>query len=354
VPSARQDYSVVIGTGVLDRAPALLADAGLRLPAVVVSSAPIWQLHGERLAAVTAGNEPVLMTDGERAKTLRTVAGLYDAFAGRGVDRASTVVAFGGGVVGDVAGFAAATYLRGLPFVQVPTTLLAQVDSAIGGKVGVNLNAGKNLAGAFHPPALVLVDPLVLATLPRREFRAGVYEVLKYAVIASPALFDRLSSTLKEVKARNADTLVPIISECCRIKAEVVASDEHEAGPRRVLNFGHTVGHALEAVTKYRRFRHGEAVAYGMLAAAKISMDRGLMPGGDRDRLAETIRRLGPLPSIGDLKSADVMDAMARDKKRVSGTLHFVLSAGMGRTEIVSDVTSSELTSALVAIGLAS
>ena len=352
VQSARRKYAVIIGAGVLRDASALLAQAGLQLPAVAVSSPPIWQLHGDRLASVSGDSEPVLMPDGERAKTLRSVAGIYDQFAGRQLDRGSTVIAFGGGVVGDVAGFAAATYLRGVSFVQVPTTLLAQVDSAIGGKVGVNLSAGKNLAGAFHPPALVIVDPLVLETLPRREFRAGIYEVLKYGVIASPGLFERVSSSLRDVMAKKTDALVPIIAECCGIKASVVSADEHEAGPRRVLNFGHTVGHALEAVSKYRRFRHGEAVAYGMLAAAKISAARGLMPAQDEERLADVIRRLGPLPAVGDLSVTDALDAMTRDKKRISGTLHFVLSAGIGRTEIVADVTTTELSSALAGLGL--
>jgi 3-dehydroquinate synthase len=351
VRSARRDYSVVVGAGVLAEARALVDGAGLRGSSVAVSSAPIWQLHGERIASLTNGADPVLMADGERAKTLRTVAGLYDGFAARGLDRTSTIVAFGGGVVGDVAGFAAATYLRGLTYVQVPTTLLAQVDSAIGGKVGVNLPAGKNLAGAFHPPALVIVDPQVLETLPRREFRAGLYEVLKYAVIASPELFDRVASALRNLKSRKAE-LVPIIAECCRIKAAVVSDDEHEADKRRVLNFGHTVGHALEAITKYRQFKHGEAVAYGMLAAAKISVERGLMPGADRDRLAEVIQRLGPLPAVGDLNVADALDAMTRDKKRVAGRLHFVLSAGFGQTRIVDDVSEAEIRSACTAIGL--
>ncbi len=325
--------------------------SSLSLPATVVSTAPIWSAQGEQVASIAAGG-PVLMPDGERAKTLRSLSGLYDAFAGRGVDRATTIVGFGGGVVGDVAGFAAASYLRGLTYVQIPTTLLAQVDSAIGGKVGVNLAAGKNLVGAFHPPALVLADPTVLATLKRREFRAGLYEVVKYGVIASRPLFDRVSKDVRMLLARNAAVLAPVIAECCRIKAHVVGADEFESGPRRVLNFGHTIGHALETVTSYGRFRHGEAVAHGMLAAAHISTSRGLMPRNDRDALGDVIRRLGPLPAVADLTMSDVLDATAHDKKRVAGTLHFVLCAGIGRTEIVRDVTRAELTSALRAIGI--
>lgn len=342
----------MIGAGALDQARALIEGASLTVPVTIVSTAPIWQAQGRRVAQLADGAEPVLMADGERAKTLKSISGLYDAFSGRGVDRSRSVMAFGGGVVGDVAGFAAATYLRGLRYIQVPTTLLAQVDSAIGGKVGVNLVAGKNLAGAFHPPSLVIVDPSVLGTLRRREFRAGMYEVLKYGVIASRPLFDQVSSQVKKLMARDAAALSPVITECCRIKAAVVTEDEFESGPRRVLNFGHTVGHALEAVTKYRRFRHGEAVGYGMLAAADISVARGLMPESDRSALAEVIRRLGPLPAIADLRSTEVLEATTRDKKRVAGTLHFVLCAGIGRTRMVPDVTPDELRAALLAIGV--
>jgi 3-dehydroquinate synthase len=358
VRSATHSYSVVIGAGVLREAASLLGQAGLPAPAAIVSSPPIWQLHGERLAGLaeqtpdTSIAEPVLIPDGERAKTLRTVATLYDAFVTRGLDRSSTILALGGGVVGDVAGFAAATYLRGLSFVQAPTTLLAQVDSAVGGKVGVNLQAGKNLVGAFHAPALVLVDPEVLVTLRRREFRAGLYEVVKYGVIASRDLFERVARGLRDLMRRNADTLQPIVSECCRIKAALVSEDEHEAGPRRVLNFGHTIGHALEAVTRYKRLRHGEAVAYGMLAAADLSAARGLMPEDDRALLLDIVRRMGPLPGIADLKADEVIGAMARDKKRIAGTLHFVLCAGIGGTEIVNDVRAEELTRSLASIGL--
>jgi len=354
VASARGGYSVVIGAGVLEDARALFEAASLALPATIVSAGPIWQAQAARVAAISGGTDPVLMPDGERAKTLRSVAALYDAFSTRAIDRATTIAAFGGGVVGDVAGFAAASYLRGLRYVQIPTTLLAQVDSAIGGKVGVNLAAGKNLAGAFHPPALVIADPLVLTTLRRREFRAGMYEVVKYGVIASRPLFDQVSAQLRKLMSRDAGALAPVIADCCRIKARVVEEDEFEAGPRRALNFGHTVGHALEAVTRYRRFRHGEAVAYGMLAAAAISVARGLMPAGDQTALAEIVRRLGPLPAVADLKSDELLAAMSRDKKRVAGTLNFVLCAGIGNTQIVPDVTPAELRAALTAIGAGS
>lgn len=343
----------MIGAGLLAQAEALLRAEGLRSPLLVVTAPSIWRLYADRLTRVAGGAGPVLMADGERAKNLRTVAKLYDAFARRHVDRSDTIAAFGGGVVGDVAGFAAATYLRGLPLVQLPTTLLAQVDSAIGGKVGVNLPTGKNLAGAFHPPTLVLVDPDVLSTLPRREFRAGLYEVVKYGVIASRPLFDRVDAGLDDIFSRRSETLTSVIADCCRIKSDVVGRDEREAGPRRTLNFGHTIGHALERATDFRRFRHGEAVAYGMLAAAHLSTARGTMPGEDETRLKELIQRMGPLPAVAGLRASDVLGALAHDKKVVAGRLHFVLCAGLGRTEIATDVTPSELTMAVASIGLA-
>jgi 3-dehydroquinate synthase len=291
--------------------------------------------------------------DGERYKQLQTVNRVYDALIRANADRASAIVTLGGGVIGDLAGFAAATYLRGIPLVHAPTTLLAQVDSAIGGKVGVNHPLGKNLIGAFHQPHAVVVDPAVLDTLPRREFRAGLYEVIKYGMTSSPELFDRVARDRAAIFARDAEALVAIISASCRIKSGVVAADEREAGPRRILNFGHTAGHALEAVTKYRRYRHGEAVAYGMLVAAELGRARGALAEGDRTALAELIASLGPLPSVADVTTAQMLDAMQRDKKMVAGRLHFVLPTAIGATTIVDDVTAKEMKAALVRAGFA-
>ncbi len=353
VRSERTIYPVLVGSGVLDRLTELLRGHSLDRDVLVVSCPPVWRLHGRRLRGVgTGGTAPTLIPDGERAKNLQTVSRLYDAFNRRQLDRASVVVAFGGGVVGDVAGFAAATFLRGVRVVQVPTTLLAQVDSAIGGKVGVNLVSGKNLVGSFHSPSLVVCDPEVLTTLPRREFRAGLYEVVKYGVIASRPLFDLVSSSLPALFAHNQNVLAPLVADCCQLKAEVVVADERESGPRRTLNFGHTLGHALEAVTKYRRFRHGEAVAYGMLGAARISVERGLLADDDEARLADLIARMGPLPVVNDLRIADALEAIEHDKKVINGRLHFVLARGIGATEIVPDVTTADLKMALKAIGL--
>ncbi|MCC7009328.1 MAG: 3-dehydroquinate synthase [Acidobacteria bacterium] len=353
VRSERTTYPVVIGSGILERLGDLLAEQGLDRQRIVVSASPVWRSQGHRLDRLMQKKErPLLLPDGERAKVLSTVTRIYDACVRANLDRSAALVAFGGGVVGDVTGFAAATYLRGIALVQVPTTLLAQVDSAIGGKVGVNLAAGKNLVGAFHSPAIVVCDPNVLGTLARREFRSGLYEVVKYGVIASRALFERVRDGLNAIFNQDAAYLTPIIAECCRIKAGVVTADEREQGPRRALNFGHTVGHALEAVTSYRRFRHGEAIGYGMLAAARLSAARGLMSREDSQQLGELLRHMGPLPPVADLKISDALDVIGHDKKVVSGTLHFVLAHGIGATEIVRDVHSRELVDAMRAIGM--
>jgi 3-dehydroquinate synthase len=217
--------------------------------------------------------------------------------------------------------------------------------------VGVNLASGKNLVGAFHPPSAVLVDPGTLASLPRREFRAGLYEVVKYAVIASPGLFDTLSTQLTAIFARDRRVVPGVIAECCRIKAKVVSEDERERGLRRTLNFGHTAGHAIEAITRYRRFRHGEAVAYGMLVAAALARRRGDFDATSMEALEHLIATMGPLPPIGDLSASDALEAMRRDKKVIDGTLHFVLPASIGSTRIVTDVNESELVDAMLAIG---
>lgn len=352
VTHAAGRYPVVVGPGLIDRLGALLSEQHLLAASVLVTCPPVWRAHGPALAPVLGGHPPLVIPDGERAKTLPTVARLYDGFVRRKADRSTIVIAVGGGVVGDVAGFAAASYLRGLRVVQVPTTLLAQVDSAIGGKTGVNLPAGKNLVGAFHAPSLVVCDPGVLTTLPRREFRAGLYEAVKYGVIASRPLFDELAGSLKPIFARDPAVLTPLIGQCCRIKAEVVMADEHEHGPRRILNFGHTVGHALEAVSRYRRFRHGEAVGLGMLAAAALSHARGEFPADDLAALRTVITRMGPLPATTDLKISEALDAILLDKKVTEGTLHFVLPTRIGATRIASDVTRRELTAALKSLGL--
>jgi 3-dehydroquinate synthase len=345
--------TIWIGEGVADRAGALLDAQRISSRRFVVSNPVVWRLHGERIARALGNGEPILIPDGERSKTLQSVSRIYDALVRAGADRGSAVVAVGGGVVGDTAGFAAATFLRGVTLAHIPTTLLAQVDSSIGGKVGVNLALGKNLIGAFHQPAVVLVDPLFLATLPRREFRSGLYEIVKYGVIANRDLFERISSSTKALFARDASVLAQAIVESCRIKADVVSKDEREGGLRRILNFGHTVGHALEAVTKYRRFRHGEAIAYGMLAAADLAVARGALSELERQALARLIAQLGPLPPVVDLPIDDVMGAIRRDKKVVNGTLHFVIAIQIGAAMTIDDVTEGEIRTVLARLSLA-
>ena len=344
--------TIWVGEGVADRLDALLNEHKVGARRFVVSSPPIWRLHGAQIQRALGTGEPILIPDGERYKNLQSVSRIYDPLIKANADRGSAIIAVGGGVVGDTAGFAAATYLRGITLVHVPTTLLAQVDSSIGGKVGVNHQLGKNLFGAFHQPALVAIDPLLLATLPRREFRSGLYEVVKYGMIASRDLFDRVATDTKAIFARDPDVLVPAIVESCRIKADVVSRDEREDGLRRILNFGHTIGHALEAVTKYRRFRHGEAIAYGMLGAADLAVARGALADRERQALAALIAKLGPLPPVADLSIPEVMEAIRRDKKVLNGKLHFVIAIEIGATMTVNDVTEQELTEGLQRLGL--
>lgn len=352
VTTGSQPSAIWIGEGVVDRLADLLDAHGVGARRFVVSSPAIWRFHGEQIQQVLGGVEPILIPDGERYKTLQSVSRIYEALIRAGADRGSAIVAVGGGVIGDTAGFAAATFLRGITLAHVPTTLLAQVDSSIGGKVGVNHTLGKNLIGAFHQPAVVAIDPLLLRTLPRREFRSGLYEVVKYGMIASRPLFDAIAGQTKAIFARDPAALVPAIVESCRIKADVVSRDERESGLRRILNYGHTVGHALEAVTKYRRFRHGEAIAYGMLAAADLAAARGALAARERQALVQLITQLGPLPPVGDLSIPDVLEAVRRDKKVVNGRLHFVIAIEVGATMTVDDVTEHELRGALERLGL--
>jgi len=356
VPTPSRAYSVNILDGALDRLGSLLDDRRVPERRLIVSSPLVWRLHGARISRSldAADTVPILVPDGERFKHLATVSRIYDALVQADADRHAAIVTFGGGVIGDMAGFAAATYLRGIALVHVPTTLLAQVDSAIGGKVGVNHTLGKNLIGSFYQPHAVVVDPTVLGTLPRREFRAGLYEVIKYGMTSSPDLFDRIARDRKAIFARAPEALTPVIAESCRIKASVVSADEREAGPRMILNFGHTAGHALEAATKYRQYRHGEAVAYGMLVAAQVAAARGALAERDRQALADLIASLGPLPPVGDVPAGQIIDAMGRDKKMVQGRLRFVLPTAIGASTIVDDVTDKEIRSAPKRVGFRS
>jgi 3-dehydroquinate synthase len=352
IRAGSRTYEVQIAQGLSRQLDTVFDAAGLPTRRFVVSSPQVWRLHGDAIASGLTSEEPILVPDGERYKTLQTATRVYDALLRAEADRGSAIVAVGGGVIGDLAGFVAATYLRGVALAHVPTTLLAQVDSCIGGKVGVNHTLGKNLIGAFHAPTAVAVDPAVLATLPRREFRAGLYEVVKYGVIADVELFGRVERDLPLLFAREPAPLMPVIAASGRIKAAVVEADEREHGVRRLLNFGHTAGHALEAITKYRRFRHGEAIAYGMLAAARLGVARKVTETALEERLQRLIVQMGPLPPVGDLVAAQALEAIRHDKKVVNGRLKFVAAKTIGDAVVLDDVSEDELRAALVGVGL--
>jgi 3-dehydroquinate synthase len=275
---------------------------------------------------------------GEQNKRLSTVEQLAEQLSLNGADRKSVIIGFGGGIATDISGFVAAIFMRGLRVIHVPTTLLAQVDAATGGKTGVNLTSGKNLVGSFHQPLAVIIDPELLGTLSDREFRAGLFEVVKCGVIRDAALFRLFEQRHEEILMRNAELLEELISGAVRVKAEVVSEDEKEGDLRRILNFGHTVGHAIEAETGYTRFLHGEAVALGMMAAARIALLQDLLAEADFERIAAVVRRLGPLPSSGDLDLNRLISAMGRDKKTIHGSLHFVLPTRIGGVKVVSNV----------------
>lgn len=343
-----RSYDVEVGAGLLGSLGQRLAALVEGRRAAIVTNDVVQALYGAAVASSLAatGFETTIVTlqDGEAHKTMASVGSIHDQLLAWGVDRGTPVVALGGGVVGDVAGFAAATLLRGMPVVHVPTTLLAQVDSSIGGKTGVNHVAGKNLIGAFHQPVLVLADVATLATLPRRELLAGVAEVVKYGVIGDADLFALLEARVDDLIAGDPDLLAHVVSRSVRQKAAVVAADEREErGARAVLNFGHTVGHAIEAVTAYRRFLHGEAVAIGMVAAARVSEAIGACEPGTAERIARLLERAGlPVEMPEELRTPGLAAAMQRDKKAAGGRVRFVAVERIGRTRFV-ELTGSEV-----------
>src|SRR2546422_321372 len=314
-------YDIIVGAGVVDGIEKHLSRAGLHGPFLVISQPRIFKAVGQRLKE----KFPVaFIADGERAKTLTTVASLLDRMVGVKLTRPSTVIAFGGGVVGDVSGFVASIYMRGIPVVQVPTTLLAQVDSSIGGKTGVNHRVAKNLIGTFHQPRLVLSDPQALEKLPEREYTSGLYEALKYGIIRDAELFDDFERNSAMFLKRDPDAVERLVARCAAIKADVVMNDERESDLRRILNFGHTIGHGLEAAARYQRIKHGEAVGYGMIAAARIGRALEKIEDSDRARIEGAVGSLGRLPALNGMNSKDVLNALQHDKKVRDGALHFV------------------------------
>jgi 3-dehydroquinate synthase len=333
VNSSLGTYSVFSAPGALRFGGRGIAALGHFSSIHVVSSPKVWRSVSRAVqrGLALSKNSPIhLMNDAESAKNLRTVELLGRSLVKSGADRQSLIVAVGGGVVGDVAGFVAAIYLRGVALVQVPTTLVAQVDSSIGGKTGVNLPEGKNLVGSFYPPRLVLTDPELLRTLPNREFRSGLAEVIKHAIVADAPMFAMLERDMEKVLQRDPASLGYLIPRNVAIKARIVSRDERESGLREILNFGHTFGHALESVTKYRRYQHGEAVSWGMIAAAFLGHELGYTGATDVSRIVALIRRLGPLPAWPRVPAATLLNAMRSDKKTRSGILRFVLAPRIG------------------------
>jgi 3-dehydroquinate synthase len=346
-PSAK--YDVVAGSGLLQKLASRIERVVGRLPrrVFVLTSPPIWALWGEQFLASFA--EPpvaLFLPPGESHKTLASVEKLLRQMAAAGADRGSLLIVFGGGIVGDVGGFLAAIYMRGIPYVQVPTTFLAQVDSSVGGKTGVNLPEGKNLVGSFHHPVAVFADIGVLATLSDRELRAGLMESVKAGIIRDRALVRFLEDNVEKVLARDPKSLEKVIAASIRMKAGVVNKDERESGLRMILNLGHTVGHALEAATKYKALLHGEAVAWGMIAALHLARTRGTISAAQFERLERLIYLYGPFPPL-TIGLRRVVAATGSDKKNVGGVRRFVLPIGIGDAGVVEDVTPAELEAAV-------
>src|SRR6266852_6972489 len=333
VRAANGKYDVLCGRGVLRELPRMMSRIGPDGGVFVISSPRVWRHWGSRIESLLADarRATILMDDGETAKNLSTFERACRDLVRAGADRRALIVAVGGGVVGDVAGFVAASYARGIAVIHVPTTVVAQVDSAIGGKTGVNLPEGKNLVGAFYSPKGVVADPGFLSSLPPRDFRSGIYEIIKYGVIGDAKLFRFLEGKLEKVLRRERAALAFVIERSISQKARVVSEDERESGLREILNFGHTFAHALETVTGYRKYLHGEAVGWGMIAAARLAVEKGIFSPRDEERLAKVIARVGPLPPWPSVLPEQMIAAMQADKKTRAGHLRFVLADRIGQ-----------------------
>ncbi|MBI5083996.1 MAG: 3-dehydroquinate synthase [Acidobacteria bacterium] len=336
VVTTAQRYEAIVETGALARLSEFLPSPAAKV--FVVTTEDVWQLHGSTVASALSGRSwhRLLFPGGEARKRLSSVEALAEEMVSLGGDRSSIVVAFGGGIVNDLGGFLAAIFMRGVPVVQVPTTLLAQVDAAVGGKTGANLTSGKNLVGAFHQPLVVLTDPSVLHTLPEREYRAGLFEVIKHGIIASEPLFRLMQLERPSVLARDPAAMQQMIAESVRIKSEVVSADEKEGGLRRILNFGHTVGHAFEAETSYTRFLHGEAVGLGMKAAAHLSRLTGRLDAPTCQDILDVVDAYGPFPTLDGIQTENLFARLVNDKKSILGRVHFVLATRIGATEVAA------------------
>ncbi len=344
---ADRSYPISVGEGILASAGELLARRGFGSAPIVITNRKILRLHGETLMRsirrVFGRTEIIRIGDGEKFKTHETLLQIYREMFRARADRRSWILAFGGGVVGDIAGFAAATFMRGIPFAMAPTTLLSQVDSSIGGKVGINVAEGKNLIGAFHQPAAVLSDTAVLKTLPKRELASGLYEVIKCGAIRSEELLRYLERKLPGILSCGTAEMQHIVLAAARIKGDVVASDEREGGLRMILNYGHTVGHAFEAATGYKGFTHGEAVAWGMIAALAYGEQLGLMNSTDSTRLVRLIRSVGRLPSIKGITVEALWNSFIRDKKFRSGDIRMIFLPRLGDARIHAGIDAASL-----------
>ena len=350
VTTPSRSYEVLIGSGLLERAGECLGNLLGSKRAFVVTVPPVRKLWAKVLlqSLKAAGIEPTLleMADGERAKRLATLEKLAEKLVQQGADRGATLLAFGGGVVGDVTAFLASIYMRGVDVIQIPTTVVAQVDAAIGGKTGVNLLSGKNLLGTFHQPKAVLADPAVLKTLPARLYRAGLYESLKCGIIGDASLFRLFEERHKEILARDPAVVEQVIADSVRLKASVVSADERESGLRQVLNLGHTIGHALEAETGYKLLLHGEAVGWGLIAATHIALSTGKLDSVTAGRIMNAVLGLGELPRV-NVKTASIMKRLKYDKKTRQGVVHFILPREIGKVEITSDVGEAAVRAAV-------
>ncbi|MGC2621560.1 MAG: 3-dehydroquinate synthase [Acidobacteriaceae bacterium] len=349
VKTASANYPVYLGRGLFASIPKRLelAKSGRRV--FVLTSPEIWSLWGKQFLAVFAdAAKPTVLflPAGERYKRMAQVERLAAELAAAGADRASLLIAFGGGIVGDLGGFLAAIYMRGIDYVQVPTTLLAQVDSSVGGKTGANLAVGKNLIGSFHHPLAVFADIDVLQTLPERELRAGLFESIKAGIIRDAGLFRFMEQNAQAILARDPVALERVIGTSIRMKAGVVAVDERESGLRMILNYGHTLGHAIEAATGFKKLLHGEAIAWGMLAALQIARKRETVKPDQAERIERTILAYGPLPAFRATPEK-LLNAAGRDKKNRAGTRRFVLPRGIGDAVVVEDVADAELVAAI-------
>jgi 3-dehydroquinate synthase len=348
-------YDVLIESGLLKRTGLILRET---LPEIgklfIVTVEPVRSRWGKTLLTSLADAglvaQLIEMRDGEINKKLSSIQDLAQKLAKLGAERNSALIAFGGGVVGDVTGLLASLYMRGIDVVHIPTTVVAQVDASIGGKTGVNLPAGKNLLGTFHQPRAVLVDPMLLSSLPERQFRSGLYEALKSGVIGNADLFAQFENNKDKVLKRDPKVLELILAESIKLKASIVAADERESGLRRVLNFGHTIGHALEAETKYRKLLHGEAVAWGMVAATNISLMTRRMDSVVAGRITDAVLGLGKLPQVS-VRGTNILKGLRADKKTLDGVVHFILPVEIGKVEVVNDVPEKAILAAVAEIG---